>query len=86
MSMSVKPKPQTGEDRSVCMCRKCSGTGMYVMEIRNGRPWSATGTMCYSCAGRGWIVRYKPGRKPHGILMVAQYDADGKITHYGPQK
>ena len=59
----VKPKPEhlEGDGITVCICGKCAGTGLYVMEMRNGRPWSATGTTCWSCNGLGWKQR-KPRR------------------------
>lgn len=38
-------------------CQKCLGTGLYVMQIIDGRPWSATGTTCWKCNGIGYVMR-----------------------------
>lgn len=50
MVIKVKSQP-AGYTR---ICTKCAGNGIYAMEIRNGQPWSLTGTTCYKCNGRGW--------------------------------
>jgi len=78
----VKPKPAVSEDKTACMCNKCAGSGVYAMEVRNGRPWSLTGTKCRPCGGRGWVVRYKRGRKPKptGGLIVRE---GGKMEYWG---
>lgn len=57
------PKPQAPEGFTVALCGKCSGNGKYVMAVINGAPWSATGTTCYNCHGKGWIIRRKPQKK-----------------------
>lgn len=36
------------------ICSKCTGTGLYIQWIDNGKACSNTGTTCYKCNGRGW--------------------------------
>ena len=60
----VKPKPATAPDgMTIARCSKCGGNGIFAMAIMNGRPWSATGTTCWKCEGRGWIFRRLPRRR-----------------------
>jgi hypothetical protein len=59
-----KPKPQAVPDGyTAALCGKCGGNGKYVMAVVNGAPWSATGTTCFACDGKGWIIRRKPTKK-----------------------
>lgn len=58
-----KPKPQVDDDHSAHLCGKCNGTGFYCMGMLDGRPYSRTGFTCHPCAGTGWRVRIKRGRK-----------------------
>lgn len=80
-----KPKPKVSANETVCRCRKCGGSGMYAECILDGRPYSSTGTMCWSCGGAGWIIRFKPGKAPKRKLMVLVY-VDGKPHHYAEAK
>jgi DnaJ-class molecular chaperone len=56
-----KPTQPLADGHSWVRCGKCNATGLYVMEVRNGRPYSRTGTVCWSCDGGGWKIR-KPRR------------------------
>jgi len=59
-----KPKPENIPDgKTASRCSKCNGNGRYVMAVVNGQPWSATGTTCYACGGKGWIIKRKPIQK-----------------------
>lgn len=76
-----KPKPDVAvpPGHQLVTCSKCSGTGLYVMAVIDGRPWSATGTTCWSCGGTGWKVR-KPRRKrcPR-CRALCNVTSDGKV-------
>lgn len=73
--MKFQIKSQPTKDHK--LCNKCSGTGLYVMEVRNGRPWSRTGTTCWGCDGHGWRVPTKRRKRCPKCNMLTHW-VDGK--------
>ena len=51
-----KSEPATDEQHEAKMCTKCGGSGIYSTMVVNGMPYSPTGTDCYRCRGRGWLI------------------------------
>ena len=81
--MNVKPKPVVKEGYTTAMCSKCSGSGIYASMIVNGMPYSPTGTVCWKCNGRGWIIKAKRNKRAKIDWSQARiaFTIDG-ILHY----
>lgn len=75
------PKPEVKDGYSVKICSKCNGNGKYVMSIINGQPFSFTGTTCYKCNGKGWIVKEKKPRTKKSTCPRCGFR--GKVDEFG---
>jgi len=80
MEMAQKPKPTAPlpAGHEYQLCNKCGGNGLYIMEVRNGRPWSSTGIQCWKCGGVGWAIK-KPRRRRCPVCNMLVTPVDGVI-------